>query len=126
MWAFLQDREMGKGKRNQYWQQHEQAVEKMEKAKAKPLKNDREKVWQRASTDYLIANHFCQDCQKRGYTSPAEFVAHIQPPGESQLKFWNIDNWQALCEPCFQRIVGAAIPKVLEPIPRDAKLYTVK
>ena len=57
---------------------------------------------------------------------PAEFVAHIQPPGESQLKFWDIDNWQALCEPCFQRIVGAAIPKVLEPIPRDAKLYTVK
>ncbi len=71
MWAFLRIGEMGKGKRNQYWQQHEQAVDKMEKAKAKPLKSDREKVWQRASTDYLIANHFCQDCQKRGYTRPS-------------------------------------------------------
>ena len=89
MWAFLQDREMGKGKRNQYWQQHEQAVDKMEKAKAKPLKNDREKVWQRASTDYLTANHFCHDCQKRGYTSPAEFVAHIHP----------LETWLTQCLP---------------------------
>lgn len=116
---------MGKAKRDAHWQEHEQAVDKAEKARSKSLKDDKAKAWRKASADYLIANHFCYDCEKRGYTSPAEQVAHLEPP-ISQVKFWNIDNWQALCEPCFQRITKGEVLIVHEPIPRDAKLYTVK
>lgn len=117
---------MAKQKRDDYWEDHETKADKVEKIKAKPLKNDKEKVWVKACRDYLIVNHYCNDCAKRGYTSPADQVAHIEQPNNSQVKFWNIDNWQALCEPCFQRITEGNAVKVLEPIPKDAKLYMVK
>ena len=116
---------MGKSKRDAHWKEHEQAIDKAEKAKSKKLKDDKAKVWLKACTDYLMVNHFCQDCEKRGYTSPAENVAHIDQPN-SQVKFWSIDNWQALCEPCFERITEGKSLTVHEPIPKDAKLYTVK
>lgn len=117
---------MGKGKRDAYWQEHEQSADKIEKAKSKPLKCDRTKVWERACADYLEANHFCHDCAKRGYTSPAEHVSHIEPPNSSQVKFWNIDNWQALCDPCYQRLNTGLPLAIPEPIPKNSRLYMVK
>lgn len=117
---------MGKSKRAAHWREHEQAADQVERVKSKPLRDDKAKAWKKACVDYLTVNHFCQDCSKRGYTSPAEQVAHIEQPAQSQVKFWNIDNWQALCEPCFQRITGGQTLTVHETIPKDAKLYTVK
>ena len=117
---------MGKGKRDAYWQEHEQSADKIEKAKSKPLKCDRTKVWERACADYLAVNPFCHDCHKRGYTSPAEHVSHIQRPDQSPIKFWNINNWVALCGPCYQRITEGQPVQVAETIPGSAKFYTVK
>lgn len=116
---------MGKSKRDAHWQENEQLADKAEKVKAKPLKDGKAKVWKKACAYYLSVNHFCYDCQKRGYTSPAQFVAHIDQPS-NQVEFWNIDNWQALCEPCHQRITQGMTLVVHEPIPKDIKLYTVK
>ena len=120
---------MGKRERDEHWKEHERAVAKAEKAKAKSLMDDKSKAWRKAwrkaCADYLLVNNYCHDCAKRGYTSPAEQVAHFIDP-TSQVKFWNIQNWQALCEPCFQRINEGKTLTVHEPIPKDAKLYTVK
>lgn len=116
---------MGKRERDEHWKEHERAVAKAEKAKAKSLMDDKSKAWRKACADYLLVNNYCHDCAKRGYTSPAEQVAHLIDP-TSQVKFWNIQNWQALCEPCFQRINEGKTLTVHEPIPKDAKLYTVK
>ena len=122
---FMGYADMGKKNRAAHWQEHEQSADKAEKARAKPLKDDKAKAWRKACADYLLANRYCHDCDKRGYTSPADQVAHLEQP-TSQVKFWNIDNWQALCEPCFQRITEGKPLTVQEPIPKDAKLYTVK
>lgn len=116
---------MGKSKRDAHWKEHEQAIDKAEKAKSKTLRDDKAKVWRKACMDFLIVNHYCNDCSKRGYTSPADQVAHIEPP-VTQVKFWNILNWQALCDPCFQRITEGKVLSVHEPILQDAKLYMVK
>lgn len=116
---------MGKSTRDAHWKEHEQAVDRAEKAKSKPLRDDKAKAWRKACIDFLIANHFCHECSKRGYTSPAGQVAHIEQP-VNQVKFWSISNWQALCEPCFQRITEGKALTVHEPIPKDAKLYMVK
>lgn len=117
---------MGKSERKKFWDEHEKASDQVERARSKKLKDDKSKIWTRACGEYLEANHFCQDCRKRGYTSPAEHVGHIEPPQLSQVKFWNIDNWRALCDPCYQRLTGGKTMAVLEPIPKNTKLYTVK
>lgn len=116
---------MGKSKRDEYWHNNEQLADRVEKIRAKPLKDDKAKAWRKACADYLMVNHFCYDCQKRGYTSPALHVAHIESP-DQQVKFWNIDNWQALCEPCNQRITEGKEIQILEPIPKNLNLYMVK
>lgn len=112
--------------RKQFWEDHEQAADQAERARAKPLKNNKDKAWSKASSEYLEVNPFCHECAKRGYTSPAFHVLHIEPPDGSQVKFWNILNWKALCEPCFHRITGGTSLNILDPIPKTAKLYTVK
>jgi len=115
-----------KEKREQFWEQHEQSVDQQARAKEKQS-TDKTKLWKKANADYLMVNPFCHDCAKREYTNVAEHVAHIQKPGDSQVLFWNILNWQALCASCFQRIVDEEI-KILNPIPKAVlpTLYTVK
>ena len=117
---------MGKHERKEFWDNHERAADQAEKARSKPVKNNKAKAWRKACSEYLEVNPLCHECSKRGYTSPAFHVLHIDPPDGSQVKFWNILNWKALCEQCFHRITGGTELDILDPIPKDAKLYTVK
>jgi len=117
---------MGKSERKQFWDEHEKSADQIERARSRKLKDVKSRIWTRACSEYLDVNHFCHDCAKRGYTSPAEHVAHIEPPTSSQVKFWNIDNWQALCDSCYQRIHAGQDIEIPEPISKNAKLYMVK
>ncbi|WP_315077031.1 hypothetical protein [Acinetobacter guillouiae] len=112
--------------RDVFWKQHEKNVEQKERAKSKES-DDKTKVWNRACYDFLIVRSVCDDCAKRKYTNVAEHVAHIQKP-DSQVMFWNINNWQALCNACYKRIVGDAELSIPAPICKAVleTLYTVK
>jgi len=51
--------------------------------------------WQKARDHYKRLNPFCVRCGK-----PVFVVDHIIPHrGDAQL-FWDMDNWQSLCETC--------------------------
>lgn len=87
---------------------------------------DKERIWNKACEQYLSTNHFCDECDKRGYIVPAEHVRHIRNPKGNQALFWDMNNWQAVCITCHRRLVGTAPLKIPNPIPKDAQLYTVK
>ena len=93
---------------------------------SKVTKSDNEKTWGKACAEYLKANPWCDECDKRGYMIPADYVVHITEPKDSQVLFWNIRNWKGVCTQCQRRLVGTAQLKFLDPIPQDAQLYTVK
>lgn len=52
--------------------------------------------WQRESKMFLLAHPYCQHCQERASTVVHHIIAH---KGD-RLKFWNRNNWQAVCKPC--------------------------
>lgn len=116
-----------KKKREDFWEQHEQNVELQQRAKEK-IQTDKSKLWKKACSEYLLVNPVCQDCAKRKYKNIAEHVAHIQSPGTSQVLFWDINNWQALCDSCYQRVQSNTELNILNPIPKAVlgTLYTVK
>lgn len=120
---------MGKN-RDQHWQQHERNVEQMERAKDKITSGSEslrigKKVWKEACSNYLIVNTRCVDCAKRNYVNIAEHVVHIIKP-ETQVQFWNIRNWKAICSGCFERIDSAKEINIHDPINGPVDLYTVK
>lgn len=54
--------------------------------------------WQKASKGYLRNHPICVQCGE-----PATVVDHIEPHRQDWSKFWNSDNWQALCVRCHNR-----------------------
>ncbi len=57
-------------------------------------------TWRRRSKAYLRRHPLCERCQKKGRAQPATEVDHIEPHGGNLEKFWDTDNWQALCHSC--------------------------
>lgn len=53
---------------------------------------------------FLAANPLCRYCQRLGRVTAATVVDHIQPHKGDQALFWRRSNWQALCQPCHDRI----------------------
>ena len=56
--------------------------------------------WRKARLRFLRANPLCRLCKERGLIVPATEVDHITPKEPKDMGFWNISNWQALCEYC--------------------------
>ena len=111
--------------RKKYWQAHDHQIVKAEQAKAK-LTTDQEKIWKKAKAEYLIVNHCCVDCAKRGFISIADQVVHVDEPNNNPIKFWNIQNWKAVCLNCFALcVVPLTIPGVIRKADIES-LYTVK
>jgi len=56
--------------------------------------------WQKARASFLIANPTCVRCESEGRYEAATVVDHIIPHRGNQTLFWDINNWQPLCEHC--------------------------
>jgi 5-methylcytosine-specific restriction protein A len=51
--------------------------------------------WQKARMSFLKRNPLCVHCRR---TTPATVVDHIRPHRGDKSLFWDVDNWQPLCE----------------------------
>lgn len=56
--------------------------------------------WRKERLHYLDRNPLCVFCEKEGVITAATVVDHKIPHRGDMEKFWDIDNWQSLCESC--------------------------
>lgn len=56
--------------------------------------------WRKARKAFLARNPLCVLCARMGRDVPATVVDHIKPHKGDYDRFWNQDNWQALCASC--------------------------
>ncbi len=56
--------------------------------------------WQQAREAFLLDHPLCVYCQRKGMTSAASVVDHIEAHHGDQELFWDRENWQPLCKPC--------------------------
>lgn len=54
--------------------------------------------WQQARVAYLRANPLCVMCRQEGRLTAASVVDHVIPHRGDAARFWDADNWQALCK----------------------------
>ena len=54
--------------------------------------------WERMRAVFLGVNPYCAVCLRMGKLTVATVVDHIIPHRGDQDRFWDEDNWQALCE----------------------------
>lgn len=108
------------------WQNRNATLGKVDTLAAIKPRDAKETLWAKACEEYLVDNPYCSECDKRGYTMPADCVGHIRHPKDNPVLFWDMNNWRALCTSCRNRLVGTAIIKIPNPIPDDTKLYMVK
>lgn len=57
-------------------------------------------AWRKARAGYLRSHPLCEHCKDKGVRTAANVVDHIVPHCGDQDKFWDYDNWQALCKTC--------------------------
>ena len=51
--------------------------------------------WRTARKHFLTAFRFCVVCRE-----PSTVVDHVEPHKGDTVKFWDPDNWQAMCKRC--------------------------
>lgn len=56
--------------------------------------------WSKARIQYLTDNPLCIKCYNAGRLVPASVVDHIIPHQGNKGLFWNVNNWQSLCQRC--------------------------
>ena len=61
------------------------------------------KKWEKASIAYRHANPLCVNCKAHGLVTPSQLVDHIIPHLGDDKLFWDMANWQALCQKCHRR-----------------------
>lgn len=63
-----------------------------------------DRLWSKLRARYITENPFCESCEKRGLTVPADEVDHIQPfSGKDDPLRLDEDNLQSLCRACHAR-----------------------
>lgn len=107
--------------RQQFWLQHEQQSNQVERAKPKQT-TDKAKAWKLACAEFLAVRSYCELCEKRGYTNVADYVHHVQQPGNNPILFWAISNWQPLCAQCYSHVEHTDL-QVLNTISKDTLKY---
>lgn len=55
--------------------------------------------WREASLAFRAQHPICQICN----SAPSEVVHHVTPAREDEARFWDPDNWQAVCNDCHNR-----------------------
>lgn len=56
--------------------------------------------WAKARRVFLGRNPFCAEHQRDGGLKLATVVDHIIPHRGDMTLFWDVENWQSLCESC--------------------------
>lgn len=56
--------------------------------------------WREARLVFLSKNPICVECLKQTRLTPATVVDHIVPHKGDPVLFWDVNNWQALCQKC--------------------------
>ena len=59
--------------------------------------------WQQASEAYRTQHPLCEECVRQGRVTPASVVDHVVPHRGDAGRFWDQDNWEALCKTCHDR-----------------------
>ena len=57
-------------------------------------------AWDKARAAFLRQHPICEECARQGRLTPATVVDHIVPHRGNRQRFWDRDNWQALCSAC--------------------------
>lgn len=56
--------------------------------------------WEKARRVFLKLNPLCLHCRENGFVVSATVVDHVEPHRGDPGLFWDIENWQALCNRC--------------------------
>jgi len=56
--------------------------------------------WRKASRMFLDEHPLCAECERKGRTTGAYLVDHIESHRGDHEKFWNQSNWQSMCGSC--------------------------
>jgi 5-methylcytosine-specific restriction protein A len=59
--------------------------------------------WRDARLNYLRRHPLCVICERHGRLTPAKVVDHKQDHKGCKDLFWDINNFQSLCEQCHNR-----------------------
>lgn len=59
--------------------------------------------WKSARLQFLRDNPLCVHCLEVGLLETATDVDHIEPHKGDRVKFFDRENWQALCHSCHSR-----------------------
>lgn len=59
--------------------------------------------WRKAREAYLVSHPLCEHCKQAGIITLATVVDHGTPHKGDEELFWDMDNWQSLCESCHNR-----------------------
>lgn len=62
--------------------------------------------WKRARLVFLRNNPLCIECLRADKVTPGFAVDHIEPHRGDMILFWDVDNWQTLCEKCHNTKTG--------------------
>ena len=62
--------------------------------------------WRRVRLLYLSGNPLCVKCKQDGVITPATVVDHVIDHKGDLMIFWDVTNWQSLCERCHNKKTG--------------------
>jgi 5-methylcytosine-specific restriction endonuclease McrA len=67
-------------------------------ARAQSRQRGYDVAWDKAARRFKRDNPLCCGCLAMGIIEPAVIVDHIVPHRGDRERFWDYDNWQAVCE----------------------------
>jgi 5-methylcytosine-specific restriction enzyme A len=62
------------------------------------------KAWRKARDAHLAQHPLCVCCLANGFIEAASLVDHVVPHKGDMKVFWNVDDWQSLCDWCHKAI----------------------
>lgn len=87
-----------------YCPNHRKLVnQKFERTRETAVQRGYSTRWHKARKSFLNSHPLCEICLLSGTTTPAAVVDHIERHGGDYDKFWDENNWQALCDTCHRK-----------------------
>lgn len=75
----------------------------IERTRASACRRGYDRRWESLRRAFLQSHPVCVHCLADGRVVPAREVDHIVPHRGDETKFWDRDNWQALCKRCHSK-----------------------
>ena len=74
-----------------------------EKNRPSAAKQGYDRRWRKAREIFLQSNPLCVVCLTASRTKAANVVDHVKPHRGDMDLFWDVLNWQSLCESCHSK-----------------------